>query len=374
MKLFALTLASAAALLGLSLMPATAEEVAMGAEAPLSGPQALFGVTWHNGIKMYFDEVNAKGGVGGKTFKLVQLDDKADPREGTLVAQKFCDDASIKTIIGPFNSGVAQASLSIFGECGMPQLLFGSNPTLTTQGFTNLFRPIANDFAQGGLPATYAHDTLKATKAAIVHDKQVFGQGVATIFADNFKKLGGTITSTSPVNPTDVDFTALITQLKSQQPDVIYLGAVMPQLALFAKQMKEQGLKAKLIVPDGGYTPDLIAQAGKDAAQVVLVSFQVPPMDANEQLKSFAGAYKAKFKEDVGPYSVYGYVIAQIAVEGVRHAASTSRADIIKALRTVKLDTAIGPIEFTDVGELKVAPVFLYAVDGDGFKLVATSK
>ena len=107
MKPSVVALAGAAALLGLSFLPAAAEEVSIGAEAPLSGPQALFGVTWHNGIKMYFDEVNAKGGVNGKTFKLVQLDDKADPREGTLVAQKFCDDASIKTVIGPFNSGVS---------------------------------------------------------------------------------------------------------------------------------------------------------------------------------------------------------------------------------------------------------------------------
>jgi len=374
MKRPLLRFAWAATLLVGFLLPAAAEQVLVGAEAPLSGPQAMFGVTLHNGIKMYFDQVNAEGGVNSKTFELVPLDDKADPREGTLVAQKFCDDPAIKMVIGPFNSGVAQASLSLFADCGMPQLELGTNPTLTEQGFTNVFRPVANDFAQGGLPATYAHDALKASKAAIVHDKQVFGQGVAAIFAENFEKLGGTITSTSPVNPTDVDFTALITQLRAQQPDVIYLGAVMPQLALFAKQMKEQGLKATLMVPDGGYTPDLIAQAGKDAAQSVLVSFQVPPMDSSEQLRSFATAYKAKFKEDVGPYSVYGYVAGQIAVEGVRRAASTTRGDIVNALRAVKINTAVGPIEFTNVGELKVAPVFLYAVKGDGFRLVASSK
>ncbi|ODN71237.1 branched-chain amino acid ABC transporter substrate-binding protein [Methylobrevis pamukkalensis] len=374
MKRSLLSLVGLAALVSTSLTPVMAEEVTIGAEAPLSGPQALFGVTWHNGIKMYFDEVNAKGGVNGKTFVLEQLDDKADPREGTLVAQKLCDDDNVKAAIGPFNSGVAQASLSIYGECGMPQLVFGSNPALTTQGFTHLFRPVANDFAQGGLPAKYAFETLKATKAAVIHDKQVFGQGVATIFTRDFEGFGGTVVSSSAVNPTDVDFTALITQLKSQSPEVIYLGAVMPQLALFAKQMKEQGLEAKLIVPDGGYTPDLAAQAGKDAAQGVVVSFQVPPMDASEPLKAFAAAYKAKFGEDVGPYSVYGYVIGQIAVEAVAKAASTEREDIIEALRTIKIDTAVGPIEFTETGDLKVAPVFLYAVDGDGFKLVASSE
>src|SRR5262245_17033558 len=112
MKRPLLRFAWAATLLVGFLLPAAAEQVLVGAEAPLSGPQAMFGVTLHNGIKMYFDQVNAEGGVNSKTFELVPLDDKADPREGTLVAQKFCDDPAIKMVIGPFNSGVAQASLS----------------------------------------------------------------------------------------------------------------------------------------------------------------------------------------------------------------------------------------------------------------------
>ncbi len=61
---------------------------------------------------------------------------------------------------------------------------------------------------------------------------------------------------TLAVAPTDVDFTAVLAQIKTKAPEVIYLGAVMPQLALFAKQMHEQGIKATMLVPDGAYTPD----------------------------------------------------------------------------------------------------------------------
>lgn len=354
-------------------VPASADELSIGAAGPLSGPQAVFGTTWHNGIKIYFDEVNAAGGIDGDTLTLVQLDDKADPREGTLVAQRFCDDDAILAVIGHFNSGVVQATLPIYNECGMPDVIFGSNPTLTQQGFDNVFRPVANDFAQAGLPATYALGQLKAKKAAVVHDKQVFGQGVADIFTKNFEKGGGKVTSVSGINPTDVDFTPLITQLKSEQPDVVYLGAVMPQLALFAKQMHEQGLEARLFVPDGGYTKDFIDQAGAEAAEGTIVSFQVPPMDATPQLQAFADTYKAKYGEEVGPYSIFGYVLGQIVVDAIKHADSVDRAGILEALRSVKLETAVGPIEFDEVGELKVAPVFLYELAGEDFKLAASS-
>jgi branched-chain amino acid transport system substrate-binding protein len=353
---------------------ASAAEIIVGAQAPLSGPQAVFGVTLQNGMKMYFDEVNKAGGAASSTFKLVQMDDKADPREGTLIAQKFCDDNKVLFALGPFNSGVAQATLPIYSDCGMPQIILGSNPRLTQQGYKTLFRPIGNDFAQGVLPAEYARNTLKVSKAAVVHDKQVFGQGVADIFAQKFAELGGTVVSASAVNPTDVDFTVLITQLKSQAPEIVYLGAVMPQLSLFARQMKEQGLNARLFVPDGGYVSDFIEQAGKAAAQGSLVSTGVPPMDANSQLVAFAKAYKEKYNGEVGPYSIYGYVFAQIVVEAVKKANRPDRATFVETLRSVQLQTAIGPIAFESTGELKVAPMFLYEVSGDTFKLAASSK
>lgn len=351
---------------------AAANDLSIATAGPLSGPQSMFGVTWQNGMRMYVDEVNAAGGVRGRAVALVQYDDKADPDEGVSVARKLCDDPATLAVIGHFNSGVVQATLPVYGACGMPIVFTGSNPALTRLGFTNVFRPIANDLAQGGLSADYARATLKASKAAVVHDGQLFGQGVADIFADRFRESGGEITSVSAIAPAWDDFTTLIAALKAEEPDVVYLGAVMPQLGLFARQMREQGLAAKLLVPDGAYTREFIERAGIEAADGAIVSFQVPPARATPELAAFADAYRARFGEEVGPYSIFGYVFAQIVIEGLRNAATLDRAGIIAALRSVKLDSAVGPIEFDATGELKTAPVFLYEVVGDGFELVAS--
>ncbi len=350
--------------------PVRAADIAVAAAGPLSGPQAVFGVSWENGMKLFFDETNKKGGANA--FKLLQLDDKADPREGTLVAQKACENDKVVALLGHVNSGVTLATMPIYSDCSLPMLEFGSNPRITQQGYKNVFQVVANDFSQGKLPAEYIHNTLKLSSAAIVNDKQAFGQGVSEIFGKEFAKLGGKVIATSFVNPTDVDFTALITQLKSQKPDVVYLGAVMPQLALFAKQMKEQGLNAKLFVPDGGYTDDFIKQAGADAAEGAYVTFQAPPYDSSPELEAFAKNYKAAFNEEPGPYSSYGYVMAQIVVDAAKTKPPT-RAGMTDAFRSLDLRTMLGTIGFQPTGEIKTAPLFLYQVQKGKFVLVGHS-
>ena len=374
MRLTFATALAAALGIGVALAgPVNADEITIASAGPLSGPQAFFGVTWQNGMRLYLDEVNKAGGVGGHTFKFLAMDDQADPRQGTLVAQNLCDNSKVMVVLGHFNSGVVLPTLPIYAQCNMPDIIFGSNPALTQQGFTNIVRPIANDYIQGALPATYIRNTLHLTRIAVVNDKQTFGEGVSTIFAQDFKKLGGTVTSVSQFNPTDVDFTALITDLKLQKPEAVYIGAVMPQLALFAKQMHELGLNAKLFTPDGGYTPDIIKQAGDAAAQSIYVTFQVPPYNSSPALIDFTKKYEAAFHSSPGAYSAYGYVLAQIAVDAMKHAGKVDRTDIIKALHATKLDTILGSMSFKPDGDLTVGPVFLYHIQGANFVLVGHS-
>ena len=355
---------------GLLASPLAAEEITLGLTAPLSGPQAYFGNTWHNGVKLYVDKLNEAGGVNGVKIKYDQQDDKADPREGTLMAQRFCDDDEVVIGIVNFNSGVAQSTLPIYEDCGLPTLTFASNPALSQQGYKYMVRPVANDSINALLPAEFAADTLGLKSAVVVNDKQVFGQGVSKIFSENFEKRGGKVIETLAITATDVDFSAVLAQIKTLNPDVVYVGAVMPQLSLFAKQMHEQGLKSRLFVPDGGYTPDFIAQAGEANVQGVVMSIQVPPMDASPAIAGFAEAYKARFGEEPGPYSVYGYVQGQILEEVLKTTKGLSRDELNEAVHAVKAETIVGTLEFDEVGELKVAPSYLYEVEGNGFKLI----
>ena len=145
----------------------------------------------------------------------------------------------------------------------------------------------------------------------------------------------------------------------------------MPQLALFAKQMKEQGLAAQLIIPDGAFTPDFVKQAGESAANKTLVSFPIPPADATPELIAFGQNYKKLYGEEPGPYSAYGYIAAQIIANAVAQADKPDRQHILPKLKSTQLETFLGHIEFKKGGDMTVAPMYLYEVQGTEFKMIA---
>src|SRR5215204_546824 len=223
---------------------------------------------------------------------------------------------------------------------------------------------------QGGAPATYALEKLGAKTAAIVHDKQAFGEGVATVFRDTFEKGGGKVTSYSGVTATDVDFSAIITQLKTENPEVVYYGGTMPGVGLFLKQLRDLGVKSAFFAADPAFLPDLITTAGSANAAGAMVSFQAPPYDANPKLTMFRDDYKNAFNEDPGPYSAYGYNEMAIILEAMKRAGTdVTRDNIVKELRNTKFDGLMGTVEFDEKGELKEPSLYLYKVEGDGFVL-----
>jgi len=360
-----------AALAGITVAAAPAlADIKIGTAGPLSNAEALFGNTWQNGMQIAIDEANAAGGINGQKLVLVRQDDQGDPKQGTLLAQKFCDDDSIVAVVADFNSGVTIPSSDVYNRCGMPQVTNSSNPKVTAAGYQNLFRPIANDFMQGGAPAEYALETLHAKTAAIVHDKQAFGEGVATVFRSDFEKGGGKVTSYSGVAATDVDFSAVITQIKTENPDVVYYGGTMPGVGLFLKQLRELGIKSQFFAADPAFLPDFITTAGPANAAGAMVSFQAPPYDSNPKLVKFGQDYKRAFNEEPGPYSAYGYNEAAIIIEAMKKAgAKVTRESIVKGLRDTKFDGMMGPVEFDAKGELKQPSLYLYKVDGNGFVL-----
>jgi branched-chain amino acid transport system substrate-binding protein len=371
MSMRIVTLTSAVALMAALAGAANAADIVIGSAGPLTNSEALFGNTWMNGMELAIRQTNEAGGVGGQKLAFQREDDGGDPKQGTLVAQKQCDDAAMLAVIANFNSGVTIPSSDVYHRCDMPQVTNSSNPKVTKAGYANLFRPIANDLSQGSAPADYALKTLGAKKAAIVHDKQAFGQGVAEVFQDTFKKGGGTVTSFSGVAQTDVDFSALLTSIKSENPDVIYFGGIMPAVGLFVKQARDLGITAKVFGADSAFTPDFIQGAGPENAEGAIVSFQAPPYDSSPQLQEFAKAYKAAFKEDPGPYSAYGYMEAQVIINSMKAAgAPLTREAISAAIAKDDFDSVVGHVAFQPNGELTKPFIFLYTVKGGKFELL----
>src|SRR6187402_398249 len=198
--------------------------VTSGVAGPLTGGIAHQGKDDENGVALAIEHANAKRLViGGKpvTFRMMSEDDQGDPKVGTLVAQKFVD-ARVAAVIGHLNSGVTIPASEIYARAGIP-VISGSatNPALTERGLKGVFRTVGRDDQQGPAIAAYMMGELKGTRAAIVDDKTAYGEGLAVEVERALKGAGAQIVARERTTDKDTDFKAVLTKIKSKNPDVI---------------------------------------------------------------------------------------------------------------------------------------------------------
>ena len=192
------------------------QQLKIGHVAPLTGGIAHLGKDNELGAQLAAKEINAAGGVkiGDQVYEVVILgeDDKADPKEGTLAAQKVVDSGAV-AVVGHLNSGTSIPASKIYSDANMTQISpSATNPKLTEQGFKTTFRVVANDNQQGGVLANYAHDALKAKTMAIVDDRTAYGQGLADVVEKVAKEKGIKVVAREFATDKTTDFNAILDQ------------------------------------------------------------------------------------------------------------------------------------------------------------------
>jgi len=346
---------------------APAGPIKIGFSGPLTGNGAAVGQDYLNGVMLYLDKINAEGGVNGQTIEVVKEDDLMDPKNSTVVAQKLVD-AGVIAVLGPLTSGSTIPTLNIYGDANIAQLTPASNPDVTAQGFTHVFRVDPDDLAQGGNIGRYCYDKLGAKTAAVINDKQAFGQGVSEEFQKAFEAAGGTVTSVNGITPGDVDFRAVLTKIKSENPDMVYFGGVAQEGGLIVKQLRDLGMEQIFFAPDQCFGPEFI-KIGGDATEGAYISYQGPPLDSTPELKTFLEEFSAAYGAE--PFvGQFGYTSAQLVVEALKTTGAADGAAIIEALHSGEFQTILGPYTFEENGAMGGGgTIYVYQVkDGkDGY-------
>ena len=340
------------------------EVVTIGHSAPLTGPQAPNGKDNENGARLAIDDLNKAGiTVAGKkvTFKLDSEDDQADPKVGVQVAQKLVD-GGVVAVMGPYNSGVAIPASRVFSAAGVPMLPVASNPTLTKQGFHNIFRIGASDVQLGGTMAQFAAETLKAKTAAIIDDRTAYGQGVADEFLSVAKAHGIQVVDREYTNSQATDFLGILTTIKGKNPDVIFFGGYAAQGAPMAKQMVQRGVRAKLLGGDGICSADMGHVAG-DAASIVYCAQGGTALDKTPEGRDFLKRYKETYHTDTQVYAVNYYDgVKMLADAMVKAGTTTDKAKLIAQLAKEDYKGIAGTYSFDQYGDLKGAPTTVYVI------------
>jgi branched-chain amino acid transport system substrate-binding protein len=343
-----------------------ADVVCIGTVAPLTGPQAHIGNDSVNGVRLAVDEMNAKGvTIGGKKVRieLIAEDDQADPKTGTIVAQKFVD-MKVKGVVGHLNSGTSIPASKVYADAGIPQISPSATAVkYTAQGLKTTFRVMANDAAQGKALGEFAVKNLKGKKVAIVDDRTAYGQGLADEVEKAVKASGGAVVTREYTTDKSTDFLSILTSIKAKQPNVVFYGGMDPQGAPMAKQMQSLGLKATLLGGDGLQTSNFLKLAGTDAKGVTASSPGVP-VESMPGGKEFQQKFTAKYGQ-IEIYAPYAYDAVMVMVEAMKKADSSDPAKYLPALATVKYEGVTGPISFDDKGDIKATAITMYQVTSD---------
>lgn len=348
--------------------------VKLGHSAPLTGPQAHIGKDTEYGAQMAVEDVNAANiQINGRTLKveLMGEDDQADPKQGTIVAQKFVD-AKVNAVIGHMNSGTTLPASVTYANANIPQVsASATNPEYTKRGYKTAFRVMTNDEAQGKVLGEFAAGKLAARNIAVIDDKTQYGEGIATEFRKAAEAKGAKIVATEHTDDKAVDFAAILTKIKATKPDVIFFGGMDPQAAPMSLQMKKLGIKAVLLMGDGGCTADFLKNAGASAEGQYCSKPGVP----TEQMPggpAFIDKYKAKYNAPIQLYAPYAYDAVMVVVEAIKRAGSADSAAILAELPKTQYKGVTTDIAFDEKGDIKDAAVTLYIAKGGQWEQVET--
>ena len=348
---------------------AQAQTIKIGVVGPTTGAVTQYGDMVREGVDTAVERINAAGGINGKKLETVVIDDGCEPKQGPVAANRVVN-SKIGFVVGHVCSGATIAAADIYNNEGVVMVTpSATSPALTDgKNYDFIFRTIGRDDQQGPAAAKFILEKLKPKKAAVLHDKQSYGQGIATAVKNDLEKGGVPVAIFEGINAGDSDYSAVITKLKSQGVDFVYYGGYHPEMGLLLRQAAEQGVKAKWMGPEGTGNPDINAIAG-DAVEGMLLTL---PADFTQNAANaeIVKAFAAKKRNASGAFQMTAYTATQVIADGIKGAGSEGPAKVAKYLHANSFDTPIGKVSWNKQGDLTNFQFDVFVWHKDGSKSV----
>jgi branched-chain amino acid transport system substrate-binding protein len=299
--------------------------ISLGFFGALTGDSANLGINEKNGVKLAIDQFNQKNPgcqVGFKTF-----DSQGSPDQAPALATQAVQESSLVGLIGPAFSGESKVADPIFQQAGLPTITASATkPTLSTNGWTIFHRAVGNDNAQGPAAARYITSDLKFTKVAVIDDASEYGKGIADIVRTKVKDGGGTVVASESIDPKGTDFSSTVTKIKAGNAQAVFFGGYYQAAGVLVKQMRDAGVNATFVGPDGTEDPGFVTAAGATAAEGAVLTAPAAPISQVSGGPAFQTAYKASSGQDVGLYSVEAYDAANAFLTAIASGKTTRSA------------------------------------------------
>jgi len=359
---------SAVALMG-AISAANAETLKIGLAGPATGPVAQYGDMQKVGVMAAIEQINKAGGINGMQVEGVIYDDACDPKQAVAVANKIVNDG-VQHVVGHLCSSSTEPASDIYEEEGVLMITAAStSPTITEKGYQLVFRTIGLDSLQGPFAAQYVINSVKPQRMAIIHDKQQYGEGLATAVKTEVEKAGIEPVMFEGVTKGEQDFSALIAKLKKNNVDFVYYGGYHPELGLILRQSRAKGFNAQFMGPEGVGNPDISKIAG-EASEGLLVTLP-QSFDQDPANQALVAAIKEKGEDPTGPFVFPAYSAVEVMKAAIEGSGSTDPVKMADYIRANKFATTTGDLEYNEKGDLKEFSFVVYNWHADGTKSAA---
>jgi branched-chain amino acid transport system substrate-binding protein len=328
-----------------------------------------------NSFKMALDEAQNK--VGGATIVYTDMDDATaakgswDAAKEAENANQALNDADVMVYIGTFNSGAAKVSIPILCKVNLGMI----SPANTYPGLTkkiegaveanepdvyyegckrNYTRVVPSDEIQGAAAAKWSKD-LGATKVYILDDTQLYGHGIAVVYANTAPKVGlQVVGGPEGIDAQASDYRSVAQKVRQSGADMVFFGGITQANAgkLFQDLRATLGNDVKLMGPDGIFEQAFIDAAGQAAEGVYITFGGVPPSKLMGAGAQWYTKYKQQFNSEPEAYAGYGYESMKVALDAIGRANRKDRAAIRDAIFATKnFNGALGTWSFGDTGD-----------------------
>lgn len=349
MPVLAIVLILVLALAGCSTGSKNRNTITVGVAGPMTGDGAEYGKAMADGVQLAADEINAAGGINGKQIVLRVEDDKGDPNQAAIVAQRLVDSKEVAGVIGHFSSSATAAAIPTYQKGGMPVVApTPSNPALIKlPDHTFIFRTADSQQMEGQNLADLFVNKLGKKKIAILYADTDYGKANHQYLVENLQKMNATLTYDKSYTPgSNVDFQSPLTAIRASKPDLIYFSTEYNDAVLLIRQAREMGIKSEISVSGIDYANEFLKQGGKDVEGVYLDTLFFPD-SPDPRDKAFISAFNKKYSRLPGIQESEPYEAAKVLFEAVKRA-GPDRGKIRDALENMKDFVAFNrPVSFS---------------------------
>lgn len=358
-----------AALGGVALLSASAhakDTVKIAFVGPLTGALSPHGIGGRNAaelaVKLKNADPNAK-----YAYELVVMDDECKPNVGVQVVTRLGSDRSIVAAIPHYCSATAIATVDIFARFKLPMVVWAAVlPEITyAKKVPEIHRVSGTLIGQNRVAAKFMAD-LGYKRFVSLSDTTDYGKSMEKYFAQFTQENGGQVIGKFGVPPDQQDLSAELTQIKEQNPEVIFFGGLTPLGARVRTQMVKFGMDQLLEGQSGIIGEAFITAVGPELAEGIVTFFDSPRVERSEAGSQFIKRYQeAGYKEPYEAYGPFAFAATNLVIDTIEKV-GPDRAKVTAELGNVKdYPSVVGPITFDDHGQ-NVTPLTTKFVAQDG--------